>query len=230
MEVLRKIWKNFKKSSTKIEKALTIENVAIFGFADAKPADSLYQDAYKVSYALARAGYVVVDGGGPGVMQAASKGAKAAGGKVIGVTLHSKGASNFEGKDPNNPIDIEIKTDTYIERTLTLMKEGQVYVIFNGGSGTVSEFGMAWGLARIYFGHHKPLILYGNFWREIMKVLKKNLKSRPEESRVYKIVDSPEEVLIAIKEFEDEIQRGEHEHLKTTKNNGLYESSKDYIN
>src|SRR5207237_8299089 len=99
-----------------------------------------------------------------------------------------------------------------------LLKEGQVYVIFNGGTGTVSEFGMAWGLARLYFGHHKPLILYGKFWEKIIAAFKENMELRPEELKVFKIVDSPEEVLKAIVEFEKEIQRGEHNHhLKTTK-------------
>lgn len=228
--MLSKIWKNLKKPFKTVEKAALIENVAVFGFADAKPADRLYQDAYKVAYSLAKIGYTVVDGGGPGVMQAASRGAKAAGGKVIGVTLHPKDASNFEGRDPNNPIDVEIKTDTYVERTLTLMKEGQIYVVFNGGSGTVSEFGMAWGLARIYFGHHKPLILYGNFWKDVMKVLKKHMMIRPEEEKVYKIVNTPESVVNAIKEFEDEIKQGLHLHLQTTKNNGLQENSQNYMN
>lgn len=203
--MLGKIWQNLKKFSNKATKAASIQQVAIFGFADAKPEDELYQEAYKVAYELAKAGYIVVDGGGPGVMQAASKGAKAGGGKVVGVTLYLKDAKNFEGRDKDNPIDVEIKTETYVERTLTLMKEGQVYVIFNGGSGTVSEFGMAWGLARIYFGHHKPLILYGDFWQEIMDVLKKNMMHRPEESKVYKIVNSPKGVLEAIIEFEKEI-------------------------
>lgn len=228
--MLSKIWNSLKRSLHKTAKAASIQNVAIFGFADAQPEDELYQEAYKVTYELAKAGYVVVDGGGPGVMQAASKGAKAAGGKVVGVTLYPKDAKNFEGRDEGNPIDIEIKTETYVERTLTLMKEGQVYVIFNGGSGTVSEFGMAWGLARIYFGHHKPLILYGDFWQEIMDVLKKNMMHRPEESKVYKIVSSPEGVLKAIADFEEEIALGQHEHLQATCNNGICEPSNNYIN
>ncbi len=203
--MLSKIWNSLGKSSGSPKKAASIQNVAIFGFADAKPEDELYQDAYQVAYELASVGYTVVDGGGSGVMQAASKGAKAGGGKVIGVTLYPKDAKHFEGRDPDNPIDVEVKTETYVERTLTLMKEGQVYVIFNGGSGTMSEFGMAWGLARIYFGHHKPLILYGDFWEEIMDVLKKNMMHRPEESKVYKIVNSPEDVLKAIIKFEKEM-------------------------
>lgn len=232
MDTLIKILKNLRKSySRPQEKALSIQNVAIFGFADAKEDSKLYQDAYKVTYVLAKAGYTVVDGGGPGVMQAASRGAKEGGGQVIGVTLQPKNPpANFEGKDKDNPIDKEIKTETYIERTLTLMKQGQIYVIFNGASGTMSEFGMAWGLARIYFGHHKPLILYGNFWKKIMKAISENLLIRPEEKKVYKIVNSPEEVLLAIKEFETEIQHGSHEHLKTTCQDEFCEVTTDYSN
>lgn len=215
METLLKIWKKFGNHSES-KKATSIEQVAIFGFADAKPSDKVYKDAFEVAAALARAGYTVVDGGGPGVMEAASRGAKSSGGRVIGVTFYPKDvAANFEGRDANNPLDEEVKTDSYVERTLTLLREGQVYVVFNGASGTMSEFAMAWGLARIYIGHHKPLILYGNFWKEIMKALKKNLLLRPEEDKVYKIVDSPEEVLRAINKFEKEIAEGKHEHLQT---------------
>jgi uncharacterized protein (TIGR00730 family) len=199
------------------EKAKYIQNVAIFGYADTSNKDDLFQDVFEVSKELAEAGYTVVDGGGPGVMLAASLGAKEGGGKVIGVTLYPKDMKNFEGKDPKNLLDQEIKTDTYIERTLTLMKTGQIYVIFKGGTGTISEFGMAWGLARLYFGHHKPLILYGNFWKEIIAAFKKNMLMRDEEMKVFKIVDSPEEVLEAITEFEKEIEKGEHgEHLKAS--------------
>jgi uncharacterized protein (TIGR00725 family) len=212
-----KIWKKFGRHS-KAKKVPTIENIAIFGYADTDEKDRLFQNVYKVAKELAEAGYTVVDGGGPGVMLAASMGAKAGKGKVIGVTLYPKDMPKFEGKDPKNMLDVEIKSDSYIERTLTLMKEGQVYVIFKGGTGTISEFGMAWGLARLYFGHHKPLILYGKFWKKIIKAFRENMAMRPEEFEVFKIVDSPEGVLEAIKEFEDEIQKGEHgDHLKTTK-------------
>ncbi|MDD2822872.1 MAG: LOG family protein [Candidatus Daviesbacteria bacterium] len=205
METLEKIWKKLTKNLI-VEKAKTIEKVAVFGFADAAPESKLYKDAYRVCKVLAEAGYTVVDGGGPGVMLAASKGAKAGHGKVIGVTLNPQDLTHFEGRNDENIVDEEIKTTTYIERTLTLMQQGQVYVIFNGGTGTISEFAMAWGLARLYFGHHKPLILYGNFWRKVMKAMSEGFLLRPEEREVYKIADNPTEVLKAIKEFECEIE------------------------
>ncbi len=196
------------------KKSPVIDRVAIFGFADTKPGDELYQSAMVVSKILAEVGYTVVDGGGPGVMKAATEGAKKGGGKTIGVIFYPQDTINFEGKDPQNEVDEEILTHNYVERTITLMKQGQVYVIFNGGTGTISEFGMAWGLARLYFGHHKPLILYGDFWPEIIEAFKKNMKIRPEELRVFKYANSPEEVVKAIFEFGQEIKSGIHPHIK----------------
>lgn len=217
--MLKKFGKLFKARRRCDLRAKTIKNIAIFGHANTDNKDDLFKKVFDVSKRLAEAGYTVVDGGGPGVMLAASLGAKEGGGKVIGVTLYPKDMKNFEGKDPKNLLDKEIKTDSYIERTLTLMRQGQVYVIFKGGTGTISEFGMAWGLARLYFGHHKPLILYGKFWNKIIKVFKENMLLRPEEFLVYKIVDDPEEVLQAIYDFECEIQSGKHDgHLKASTN------------
>ncbi len=141
-----------------------IRQIAYFGFADADPKDPLYKEAYECAKFLTGKGYVAINGGGPGVMRAVSEGAKAAMGTVIGATFYPKDISNFEGRDKSNPLDIEIKCKNYLERTLKLLELGDVYVIFKGGTGTVSEFGMSWGLARLYFGHHKPLILYGEFW------------------------------------------------------------------
>jgi hypothetical protein len=81
---------------------------------------------------------------------------------------------------------------------------------------------MAWGLARLYFGHHKPLILYGDFWHKIIKAFQDNMLLRPEELKVFKIVNTPEQVLQAIKEFKIEIDKGEHgSHLKTSKSDYL---------
>lgn len=199
----------------KEKKALTIQNIAIFGYADAPAHGELFKTVREVTRCLAEAGYTVVDGGGPGVMRAATIGAKEGGGKVIGVTLYSEDIPHFEGRDPKNLFDEEIKTTNYVDRTLALMKTGQVYIVFNGGTGTISEFGMAWGLAKLYFGHHKPLILYGKFWRKIIKTFKENMLLRPLELEVYKIVDSPDEVLDAISDFEKELQRGEHQHVRT---------------
>lgn len=213
-----RIWRVYGRHCVdlKEKKAKTIQYVAIFGFADASENDELFTTVREVTKELAETGYTVVDGGGPGVMRAATIGAKEGGGKVIGVTLYSEDIPNFEGRDPKNLFDQEIKTTNYVERTLALMRTGQVYVIFNGGSGTISELGMAWGLAKLYFGHHKPLILYGKFWENVINAFKENMLLRPQELKVYKIVSSPEEVLEAINSFEEELERGEHNHIMRT--------------
>lgn len=216
MRILKKFGKRFKGERIAL-KAPQVDNVAIFGYADTLEDEKLFKEVVEVSKKLAEAGYTVVDGGGPGVMRAATIGAKQGGGKVIGVTFEAAGMTNFEGRDLENEFDKEIRCPNYIERTLTLMKLGQVYVIFNGGTGTVSEFGMAWGLARLYFGHHKPLLLYGKFWKKIMKAFRENMFIRPEELKVFKIVEDPDEVLEAIEDFEKELRRGEHKHLQIDK-------------
>lgn len=191
-----------------------VDRVAIFGFADAPEGSQLYKEAFDSARVLAQAGYLVVNGGGPGVMRAATEGAHAGGGKVTGVTFYPKEMIRYEGKDPLNQVDEEVITQNYVDRTLRLLERGQVYVIFNGGTGTISEFGMAWGLARLYFGHHKPMILYGNFWREIMEAFKKNMHLREGDLTVFKIATTPHEVLLNITEFGREIKEGKHVHLK----------------
>lgn len=180
-----------------------IKTVACLGFADAQPDDPLFKEAYEVGRILAENGFVVANGGGPGVMRGTTDGAKSANGHVIGVTFYPKDVANFEGRDKNNMIDEEIKTDNYLARTLKLLEVGQAFVIFKGGTGTISEFGMAWGLARLYFGHHKPLILYGKFWENIMAAFIANMRMRPEEFQVYRVVNSPEEVIKSLELFEE---------------------------
>lgn len=201
----------------KLKKAKNIEQVAIFGSSHADLNSELAKEAHEVAKKLAEAGYIVVDGGGPGIMRAATMGAKEVGGKVVGIVLETDEHMHYEGRDPENKFDIEINAKNYVERTIALMREGQVYVVFNGGTGTISEFGMAWGLAKLYFGHHKPLILYGEFWGDIMNTFKENMLITNEEREVYKIVDSPEGVLEAIVQFEEELSKGEHQHIQTTR-------------
>src|SRR3989344_5853686 len=189
-----------------------IKQLSYFGFADAAQNDPLYKKAFEVSKYLTGKGYVCINGGGPGTMRAVSEGAKAAGGYAIGVTFYPKDITNFEGKDPENPIDQEVRTSNYLERTLKLLELGDAYVIFRGGTGTISEFGMAWGLARLYFGHHKPLILYGRYWDNIIRAFKDNMRIRPEDTKVYRVVDSPQEAYEAIELFEEILKSQNHVH------------------
>ncbi len=71
---------------------------------------------------------------------------------------------------------------------------------------------MAWGLARLYFGHHKPLILYGEFWQQIIFAFTRGMYIRPEERQVFKIAYTPQKALLAIREFKKKIEKEEHDH------------------
>lgn len=189
-----------------------IRQISYFGFADASVNDPLYKEAFEVSKYVTSHGFVAINGGGPGTMRAVSEGAKAAKGTAVGVTFYPKDITNFEGRDVNNPMDIEIKCKNYLERTLKLLELGDAYVIFRGGTGTISEFGMAWGLARLYFGHHKPLILYGDYWNNIIKAFVDNMRIRPEDLKVYRVVNNPKEVVEAINDFEYVLTQNDHIH------------------
>src|SRR3989344_4887087 len=187
-----------------------IKAVSLFGFASAEPGSELYRSAFEVAKKIAENGIEVVNGGGPGVMRAATDGAHAGGGRAAIATFYPKFINHFEGKDKLNEADKEIIENNYLDRTLKLLELGNAYVIFNGGTGTLSEFGMAWGLAYLYFGHHKPLILYGHFWHAIMEALVSNMliaQQRPESLKVYRIVTTPEAVVEALAEHEAYLEK-----------------------
>src|SRR4030043_1036595 len=152
-----------------------IKNIAFFGDADISETDETYKAAFDVAEALAKAGYVIVDGGGPGVMEAATSGAVKGGGKTISVTSDPVHAPGYEGKYIGNVTDTEIVTTNYIERMFKLMEYGDMFIIFKGGSGTMSEFGTAWALAKLYYGHHKPFILFGENWIPIIDAIRNNM-------------------------------------------------------
>lgn len=198
---------------------MNVNKVAFLGFAESKPEDPEYLAAFTTAKLVAESGYVVVNGGGPGVMRASTEGAHAGGGKAIGITFYPKDLPHFEGRDKENHFDEEVVTENYIERTLTMLNEVDIHVFFNGGSGTVSEFGMAWGLARIHYGFHKELILFGSFWHDIIETFAENMRIRDEEvnldypisgKHLYHIVDQPEDVVKIL----DDIKQGTNGHQK----------------
>ncbi len=184
-----------------------IKHVALFGSADIDEEHPLYKEAFNVARYLAYRDMVVVNGGGPGVMDAATKGAQAVGGETLTVTFNpDRDMSEFEGKFNDNVPDHEIKTANYVERMFGLMEHADVFVCFQGGTGTLSEWATAWLLAHLYHGKHKPLILYGEFWDEVMKVITQHFFIGEKEHEVYRIVKDEEGLIAAIMEFETELQ------------------------
>jgi hypothetical protein len=187
-----------------------IKNIAFFGFADFPKTSKSYREAFSMAELLAKSGYTIVNGGGPGIMDAATQGAVAGGGETIAITFSPKDATNFEGRYLANRVDKEIKTTNYIQRMFKLLEHADCFILFKGGSGTMSEFGTAWVLARLYYPHHKPFILYGKQWHKIIAVLKETMKVRPVELKVFKIVEEENEIVPTLIEFEKEMTEFDH--------------------
>jgi len=194
-----------------------IKNIAFFGFSDFKKESEEYKQAFGVAQNLAKKRYTIVNGGGPGIMDASTQGAESVGGETLAITFSPKDAPGFEGRYVANRADKEIKTGNYIERMFKLLEHADCFIFFKGGTGTISELGTTWVLARLYYPHYKPFILYGKFWKPIIEVLKAEMKIRKEGFKVFKIVESQEEVVKAIKEFEKEMAGFNHEHCKICK-------------
>lgn len=187
-----------------------IRRIAFFGDSNVAKNDPLYQAAYDIAKILAREGFVIVNGGGPGVMDASTKGAAEAGGESISVTFNPVDAPGFEGKYLGNVTDEEIVTTNYIERMFKLLEHADMFIIFKGGTGTISEFGTAWVLAKLYYGHHKPFILYGDFWLEIIEVFRRNMNLDKEELGVFEIVTRIPDILPTIRRFEKRLESVDH--------------------
>ena len=179
--------------------------VAIFGGADIGIDHPLYQEVVAVATGLARLGKVVINGGGPGVMQAATAGAQTAGGKAIAVTFVPRDMPSFEGQSHDNKPDEEIKTGNYIERMFGLMEQADVFICFRGGTGTISEWATAWLMAHLQYPRHKPLILYGAFWHQVMQVMIDNFLIDGIEQKVYRVVDNTDQLFAVMAELEKEL-------------------------
>ena len=187
-----------------------IKNVAFFGDANISETDPVYKATFDVAKLVAEKGYTIVNGGGPGVMNAATQGAESVNGDTLSVTFEPTDAPGYEGRYLKNVTDKEIVTTNYIERMFKLLEYADIFIIFKGGAGTLSELGTAWVLAKLYYGHHKPFILYGNQWIEIVDVLRRNMNLDNEEMSVFEICEREADVLPVIAKFEKKLITLDH--------------------
>jgi predicted Rossmann-fold nucleotide-binding protein len=113
----------------------------------------------------------------------------------------------FEGRYSGNEPDLEIQTTDYISRMFGLIEESDAFIIFQGGTGTLSEWATVWLMAHLQYGNHRPIILYGDFWPNFMKVVKENFYVDEKEQSLYKFANSVDEVMQALNEFEVEVAK-----------------------
>jgi uncharacterized protein (TIGR00730 family) len=143
--------------------------ISIFGSYSPGPGEPLYEQAYRVGHALASAGYVVCNGGYDGTMEASAKGAKAAGGATIGVTCCVFNDYRGVPLKANRWIDREICAENIFSRIETMMRMSAGFVVLEGGTGTLSEFGIVWEYVCKGLIEPRPIFVLGNFWRPLVE-------------------------------------------------------------
>jgi uncharacterized protein (TIGR00730 family) len=137
--------------------------VSVFGGSQPKEDSEAYAEAQKLGRLLAEDGHTVLTGGYIGVMEAVSRGAREAGGHVIGVTCE-----DIEAWRPiraNSWVMEEIRKKTLVERLHTLIHECDAALAMPGGAGTLTEISLLWNLMIVESLHRRPLILVGRGWQ-----------------------------------------------------------------
>jgi len=175
--------------------------VSIFGSSRLRPNDKFYKLAQKVTYLLAKEGYAIITGGGPGIMEAGNKGAKQAKGNSIGLNIQIP-----QEQKPNPYIDTLLDFHYFFVRKVMFVKYAKAFVILPGGYGTFDELFESLNLIQTERIEKFPVVLVGkDYWQGLLdwfrsRVLKKGCISRP-DLKIFTVVDTAEEVVEAIKRF-----------------------------
>jgi hypothetical protein len=178
--------------------------VSIFGSARTKPADMYYQLAVNIAKKLSDNGYGVITGGGPGIMEAANKGAYNAGGTSVGLNIELP----FEQHDnPYIDIDKSIDFDYFFVRKVMFVKYSQGFIVMPGGFGTLDELFEAITLIQTHKIGKFPIILVGKkFWSGLVDWIKETLLDShnnisKEDLYLLNIVDTEDEVIEILNDF-----------------------------
>ena len=175
--------------------------VSIFGSARVKPGDPNYEQAVEIARLLVKNGFNVISGGGPGIMEAANKGAAEGGGKSIGLNIQLP----YEQK-PNPYANIRMNFRYFFVRKVMFVKYAVAYVILPGGFGTLDEFSEAITLIQTHRIKPFPVILVNrNYWKGLLDWMRKAACSEgmisPDDMDIIQVIDEPEEVVRAIKKI-----------------------------
>ena len=178
--------------------------VSIFGSARTQPEDKYYLLAEKIAYKISKAGYGVITGGGPGIMEAGNKGAHFGGGISAGLNIVLPFEQHF---NPYIDKDKNLNFDYFFVRKVMFVKYSQGFVVMPGGFGTLDELFEAITLIQTKKIGKFPIILVGTeFWSGLLDWIKtvmidKMKNASPEDMNLIKIVDTEEEVVEALDTF-----------------------------
>ncbi|MCD4679282.1 MAG: TIGR00730 family Rossman fold protein [Bacteroidales bacterium] len=177
--------------------------VSIFGSARTQPSDKYYKLAEEIAYLLTKKGFGIITGGGPGIMEAANKGAHFSGGKSVGLNI------NLPFEQFANPFidsDKLIDFDHFFVRKVMFMKYSQGYIVLPGGFGTLDELFEAITLIQTLKLVNFPIILMiEDYWKDLIAWIKDKMLSEnnisPEDLDIFVLVDTAEEAVAHIDNF-----------------------------
>lgn len=180
--------------------------ISIFGSARTKPEDKYYKLAEEIAAEIVDRGYGVITGGGPGIMEAANKGANKKNGKSVGLCI------KLPFEDTNNKFidkDKELNFDYFFVRKVMFVRYAQAFVVMPGGFGTLDELFEAITLIQTNKIERFPVILYGSdFWSGCIDWIKNTVCQKfnnvsTNEMFLFELVDSKEEIIDILKKFYD---------------------------
>ncbi len=197
-------WRIFRIMSEFVEgfEALSAikKGVSFFGSKRFSKDHPYYRLAYQTAYLLAKKGYSIITGAGPGIMEAANKGAFAAKGVSVGLNIAIP-----EQQNPNPYVNYLLEFKYFFVRKVMFTKYSCAFVFFPGGYGTLDELFEALALVQTQRISPIPIILVlKEYWKEILSWLDKLASLGTllnEELRLFKVVDTPQGVLDAIRIF-----------------------------
>lgn len=178
--------------------------VSMFGSKRCKPGEPEYELAYQIAKKLAERGFAVITGGGPGVMEAGNKGAKAAGGTSIGVNIR---LPEEQGPNPYQTISLDFRY--FFIRKLMFVKYAVGFVILPGGYGSLDEAFEALTLIQTKRIKQFPVFLVGSkFWTPLVDWMKNTVMERgllsQDELDLFTVIDDPDELVDQIVWCEEE--------------------------
>jgi uncharacterized protein (TIGR00730 family) len=178
--------------------------VSIFGSARTKPDNKYYLLAEKIAYKISKAGYGVITGGGPGIMEAGNKGAHNGEGTSVGLNIELPFEQHY---NPYIDKDKNLNFDYFFVRKVMFVKYSQGFVVMPGGFGTLDELFEAVTLIQTKKIGKFPIILVGSeYWAGLLEWIKtvmieKEQNAKPDDLNLIKIVDNEDEVVEALDNF-----------------------------
>jgi uncharacterized protein (TIGR00730 family) len=189
------------------ELATITRGVSIFGSARTPPENPQYRAAQETAGLLARAGYAVITGGGPGIMEAANRGAFEAGGLSIGCNIELP----FEQK-PNPYLTRSLTFKYFFVRKTMFVKYSTAFIIFPGGFGTLDELFEALTLIQTRKIKNFPVVLFGSaYWKGMVGWVRELMLSEGKigeaDINMLNLTDSPEEVVEIVARSQDSLRK-----------------------